>query len=493
MWGLGMWYRVYTRGKAAEIEAFAREFREKRLPVTVLGLEPGWHTKAYACTYVWNENNFPNHKAFMQEIRDLGYQLNLWEQAFTRDQEGFRAPFAAEIKPYCGEYYVFDWGLVPDLTLPEAREIFADYHRKELVEQGVSGFKLDECDGSDITGGWSYPDFTRFPSGLDGSRMHNLIGLLYQHTVAQAFKQAGRRTWGLVRASSGLAAPSPFALYSDLYDHSDFIHGLVNMGFSGLLWCPEVRSAASVEDLVRRIQTTVFAPLAMINAWPFPYPPWWQIDAGLNCEGVFRDDIAETEAHVRRWFELRMRLLPYLYTAFRRYATDGTPPIRALVMDYAEDEACRAANAVMVGDSLYFAPMLAGETKKTFYLPKGEWVNFFDETQMLEGGKEHTFSYDLSSFPLYVKAGTLLPLAKPEQFAAEHPTLILEPRYYGKMPEGEVSVTLHEDDGASLDGLCNTVILTRRPDGTFHLGREGGCGHTMYMLSLHAILSSSPK
>ena len=479
MWGLGVWYRAYTKGKDAEIEAFAREFREKELPVTVLGLEPGWHTAAYSCSYVWNGENFPDHAAFVERMRGLGYQLNLWEHAFVHPQ----ATFHDEIAPYCGEYEVFNQGLTPDFTLREARDIYTGYHQKELVEQGVSGFKLDECDGSDYTGGWSYPNFARFPSGLDGEQMHNLIGLLYQHTISQAFKPTGRRTWGLVRASSGLAAASPFALYSDLYDHRDFIHGLVNMGFTGLLWCPEVRSAASVEDLVRRIQMNVFAPIAMVNAWPFPYPPWWQIDAGLNHEGVFMENIPEVEAHVRTWFELRMRLLPYLYGAFHRYAEGGTPPVRALVLDYPDDEDCWAVDcAVMVGESLYYAPMTASETEKAFYLPKGQWVNFFDEAQMLEGGRTYTFAYDLGGFPLYVKAGTLLPLARPEQFVAERPTLTLEPKYYGPRPEGDVSVTLYEDDGASVDGPGNAVTLTMGKDGTFELTREGDCGHIMYVL-----------
>jgi len=479
MWGLGMWYRAYHRGQAAEIEAFARNFREHQLPVTVLGLEPGWHTAAYSCSYVWNPENFPDHAAFVEAMRNLGYQLNLWEHAFVHPQ----APFHDEIAPFCGEYEVFNRGLTPDFALRESRDIFAGYHQKELVERGISGFKLDECDGSDYTGGWSYPNFAQFPSGLDGERMHNLIGLLYQHTVAQAYRATGRRTWGLVRASSGLAAPSPFALYSDLYDHRDYIHGLVNMGFSGLLWCPEVRSAASIEDLVRRIQANVFAPIAMINAWPFPYPPWWQVDAGLNCEGVFMDDIDGAEAHVRRWFGLRMRLLPYLYTAFRRYAADGTPPVRALVLDDPEDDDCWAAdNAVTVGDSLFYVPMTAGEVEKTFYLPRGQWVNFFDETQVLEGGRQYTFAYDLGGFPLYVKAGTLLPLARPEQFVPEHPTLTLEPRYYGPAPAGDISVALFEDDGSSLDSPHNEVTLTMRADGVFTLAREGDCAHIMYVL-----------
>ena len=479
LWGLGFWYRAYGQGKSDAIEGFARNFRERQLPVTVLGLEPGWHTAAYSCSYVWNKENYPDHAGFVERMRALGYQLNLWEHAFVHP----KAPFYDEIAPYCGDYEVFNQGLTPDFSLKEARGLFADYHRKEFAEQGVSGFKLDECDGSDYTGGWSYPNFARFPSGLDGEQMHSLIGLLYQHTVAQAFKTTGKRTWGLVRASGALAGPSPFALYSDLYDHRDFIHGLVNMGFTGLLWCPEIRAAASVEDLVRRVQMNVFAPLAMVNAWHFPNPPWWQVNDALNHQGVFMDNTGEAESHVRTWFELRMRLLPVLYTAFHRYAVEGLPPVRALVLDDPEDEDCWAAdNAVIVGDSLYFAPMTASEKEKTFYLPKGQWVNFFNEAQLLEGGREYTFTYDLGSFPLYVRAGTLLPLARPEQFVPEHPKLTLEPKYYGPAPGGEVSATLHEDDGASDGGACNKVTLTRRADGSFSLAREGNCGHVMYYL-----------
>ena len=479
MWGLGVWYRVYYKAKADAIEGFARNFREHKLPVTVMGLEPGWHTAAYSCSYVWNKENYPDPEAFIASMKALGYQLNLWEHAFVHPE----APFYGEIKPHCDAFEVFNQGLTPDFTLPEAREIFAEYHRKELVEKGVSGFKLDECDGSDYTGGWSYPDYTRFPSGLDGARMHNLIGLLYQHTVAGAFQASGKRTWGLVRASGALAAPSPFTLYSDLQDHRDYIQGLTNIGFSGLLWCPEICAAANVEDLVRRVQTCIFAPLTMVNAWSFPNPPWWQVNAGLNREDILMDNIGENETHVRRWFELRAALLPYLYTAFRRYAEDGTPPMRAPVMDYPDDEDCRAAeHSLLVGGSLFFAPMWAGETEKTFYLPRGQWVNFFDAAQSLEGGREYTFAYALDTFPLFVKAGTLLPLAKPEQFVPEKPALTLEPRYFGPEPTGEVSVTLFEDDGFSAGGPWNEVTLTMQVDGTFTLTRDGDCEHVMYQL-----------
>ena len=52
-----------------------------------------------------------------------------------------------------------------------------------------------------------------------------------------------QKTLSEIRQMGALAAPYPFVLYSDLYDHRDFIRGQVNAGFSGLLWTPEFRQA----------------------------------------------------------------------------------------------------------------------------------------------------------------------------------------------------------------------------------------------------------
>lgn len=95
--------------------------------------------------------------------------------------------------------------------------------------------------------------------------MQSVFGLRFQDALLEQFKLARKPTYGLVRSSGALAAPYPFVLYSDLYDHRSFIRALANSGFSGLLRCPEVRDAKSEEDLMRRLQTAVSPPPAMIN------------------------------------------------------------------------------------------------------------------------------------------------------------------------------------------------------------------------------------
>jgi alpha-D-xyloside xylohydrolase len=77
-------------------------------------------------------------------------------------------------------------GLVPDFLDSKARAVFGGYHGKHLIDLGVDGFKLDECDNSDYTGGWSFPELSRFPSGADGEQMHSLFGMRYQQALWDA-------------------------------------------------------------------------------------------------------------------------------------------------------------------------------------------------------------------------------------------------------------------------------------------------------------------
>jgi len=227
-WGLGFWYRMDARGTQQSALALAQEFRERKMPCDVLGLEPGWQTHAYSCTFAWNRDRFPDPAGFVRSAREMNFNVNLWEHAFTHPA----SPLFAQIEPHSGDYGVWG-GLVPDFAGEPARAAFGTYHAKTFLDAGVSGFKLDECDNSDYTGGWSFPECSAFPSGVDGEQMHNVFGLRYQMAIWNEFRKRGQATYNLARSSGALAAPYPFVLYSDLYAHRDFIRALVNSGFSG--------------------------------------------------------------------------------------------------------------------------------------------------------------------------------------------------------------------------------------------------------------------
>lgn len=452
-WGLGFWYRLDASSTASSALKMASEFRDRRIPCDVIGLEPGWQTHAYSCTFVWNTERFPDPAAFVQEASQMEYKINLWEHAFTHPA----SPLFPKLEALSGDMGVWG-GLVPDFAGDGARKVFGDYHGKTFVDEGVSGFKLDECDNSDYTGGWSFPECSQFPTGIDGEQMHSVFGLRYQQAIWDQFRKRNQKTYGLVRSSGALAAPYPFVLYSDLYNHRDFIRALVNSGFSGLLWCPEVRDAVDEEDLIRRLQSVVFSPLAMVNGWYIKNPPWRQLNKDKNNAGELLNDWEKLEARCREIIGWRMQLIPYLRTAFSEYAEDGTPPFRALVLDSPGDARLRKVDdQYMVGDRMMVAPLFAGEAERKVTFPSGEWYDFWDGTKA--EGTEVTVAASLERIPVYVKAGSLVPWAEIGQHAGSEESRQIMVRVYGngsmaaKLIDGDKSARLIWSNGSgSIEG-----------------------------------------
>ena len=452
LWGLGIWYRDYVRANTEDVLNQVQRFRKDGLPCDVLGLEPGWQTRSYSCSYRWNPENFPNPDKMMQDLAEYGVRVNLWEHIFVNPE----AEMHRALEPYSGDYLVWN-GLVPDFTIDEAVKVYKEHHTRELLDRGVAGFKLDECDGSDyIQSPWSFPEASMFPSGLDGEQMHCLLGALYMRANQACFLDKGKRTYGCVRSAGALAAPDPYVLYSDLYDMRDYARGMLSAGYCGLLWSPEVRQCASEADLIRRLQMVALSPMALINAWMIPNPPWLQWDEKKNHAGEFLENSEELTALCRKIFQLRMSLVPYLYAAFCRYQKTGIPPFRALPLDYPTDPCVRnIEDCYMIGEDLLFAVTFPDQSKREVYLPEGEWYHFFTGKQY-KGGESYSFDTADYEMLLFVRSGALLPLAAPVESISETTVFDITLCKYG---EGNATCTLFEDDGETLEyAHCQTAM-----------------------------------
>jgi alpha-D-xyloside xylohydrolase len=422
LWGLGVLYRCCARHYENQIVETARYFRENHIPCDILGLEPGWQSSSYSCSYVWDKERFPNHESMLEELKKMHFSVNLWEHAFVNPV----SPIYEEMLNHSGDYEVWK-GLVPDFADEEAVRIFADYHKNALIDKGITGLKLDECDGSDFTGGWSFPNCSTFGSGLDGEQMHSLFGTLYQQTILKAL--GNHRTLSQVRSAGAFAAPYPFVLYSDLYKHEDFILGVVNSGFGGLLWTPELRGTRSKQDLIRRMQTLVFSAQTLINAWNIPRAPWLEYDASEETKELLN---------------LRMSLIPYLYSAFYRYHTEGIAPIRALASDYSDDrETYNIRNEYLFGGSMLIAPMTEIEEQRRVYLPVGTWFDFW--TNEKYNGGWHEIKTD--KIPVFVRNNSVVPFARPIEYVETDTVFDITLKCYG---EGG-RIELIEDNGQTYD------------------------------------------
>ncbi|WP_423147976.1 TIM-barrel domain-containing protein [Rubrolithibacter danxiaensis] len=464
MWGLGFKYRAKATFTDQQVLETADYFRKNKIPCDVIGLEPGWQTAAYSCSFIWNKKNYPDPYSLTHKINDQGFKLNLWEHAYTHPS----SPIFNKIVPYSADYTVWG-GAVPDFITPQGREIFTTYHENEFLKKGIAAFKLDECDAANFELAhreWSFPDIAEFPSGLDGEQMRQLFGLLYQKSMLEMYKKNNIRTMFDVRASYLFASPYNSALYSDMYSHGDFVRMIVNSGFAGVNWSPELRETSSEADLIRRLQTTVMSSQMVANCWYLDLPPWLQYDADKNTRHELLPNHKELEVKAKKLIELRMRLIPYLYSAFAKYHFQGVPPFRALVVDFPKDkEVWKIDDQYLMGDNIMCAPFIDGSSTRKIYFPEGIWYDF-NTNKKYEGGKSYTITMSLDEIPMFIKDSTILPLAEPVQFISPSTTFKIHCKVYG---DPHQPVHLFSDNSTNLDfekGLYSQAeLLWKRKKG----------------------------
>lgn len=450
-WGLGFWHRIHTKSSDEDVLNEIADFEKNNFPLEVLGLEPGWMDFSYPCSFDWDKTRFPNPGKFVGKLDEQGIKVNLWENPYVTPT----STMYDAISPFTGSHTVW-LGEVPDYTMPEAQKVTLDHHQKNHLDIGVSGYKFDEVDGYDF---WLWPDHATFPSGNDAVEIRQLYGLVMQDMFADHFKKQNKRTYSLVRSSYTGASSKGFVIYSDYYGHEGYVTALANSSLAGVLWTPEIRSAKSAEEWVRRFQTVCFSPVMMLNAWASGTKPW---------------SFPEVTDMVRDVIQLRTQLLPYIYTAFYNYNQKGIPPFRAMVLEsgyvteekmtggelhdtenpYEEQKRTEVTDQYMMGPSILVAPVFTGQKERNVVLPKGNWYDFY--TGKYAGdGETINIKTRLEQIPLFVRDGAIIPMLSSESKAGNNESL--EVRHYGTK---ENTYLLYNDDGESFDFEKGKFTLT---------------------------------
>ena len=466
-WGLGVTQRTQRLYDADMVEKEADEFERMGYPLDFIGLEPGWQSKAYPCSFEWDATRFPDPKGFVGRMLDKNVRINLWTNPYISPA----SDIYEQMYPHSGSHTVW-CGIVPDFADTEAQRIWNDKLAREHIDLGVSGYKIDEVDGYDF---YLWPDVAEFPSGTPAEQMRQTYGLWVQRTSADLYKKRNQRTFGLVRASNAGASSLPYVLYNDYYSHQDFITALINSGFCGVLWTPEVRGSKTGEEWLRRFQTVVFSPMAMINAWSSGTKPW---------------SFPEVAEQVKDYSLLRMRMMPYWYTEFARYHFDGIPPFRAMNLEpgfspdsgvttelkngnlednpYLEAVTKEIKDQYMAGEYLLVAPIFTGEKTRKVILPKGNWYDFYTG-DYVGNGETIEVTPGLDRIPVYVKDGGIIPMMEPRLHApAPGEKTDIEIRHYG---QADGDYRLYDDDGVSYDYekgdyAWRDITVRRQKDGT---------------------------
>ncbi|MBI9015905.1 MAG: DUF5110 domain-containing protein [Phycisphaerae bacterium] len=445
-WGLGFWHRMPTLASDESVLKDVEDFKTKNFPLEVIGLEPGWHSKSYPCTFSWDKSRFPDPAGFHEKLTEKGLHTNLWLNPYLSSE----SPMYKDMLPYCGSHTVW-LGVVPDYTIEAAQKILTAQHEKEHISVGVSGYKIDEIDGYD---NWLWPDHAIFPSGNSAEYMRQTYGLQCQKLYYDMFRKNNQRTFSQVRGSNAGASAYPFAIYTDHYDHKGFVGAMANASLAGVIYTPEIRSAGSAEEWLKRMQTVCFSPMVQLNGWASKTKPW-------SFDSVTDE--------VRDVIQLRMQMMPYFYNAYADYQRKGIPPVRAMVLQpgyldnqqiingtldgeknpYAMAIKKDVVDQYMFGDCLLVAPLFTGQKSRQVILPEGKWYDFY--TGKLVGESEIvTVAPPIEQIPLFVKDGGIIPMfAKPvNNITTMTGDIELEIRHYGKKPS---MLELYDDDGQTFN------------------------------------------
>jgi alpha-glucosidase len=203
-------------------------------------------------------------------------------------------------------------------------------------------------------------------------------------------------------------------------------------GFAGPVPEPEL--------LVRWVQNGAFSPRFIMNSW--------------KPDGMFNSPWLHPEVLplIRDAIRFRYRLMPYLYSLYRRAATHGEPMLRPTFFDFEADPRTLAdGDDFMLGPNLLVASVVEpGARRRTVYLPNGpsRWLDFWSG-RPYASGREVDVPAPLGIVPLFVPAGGMIPLTDSNAFDALHDELSRQLRIYPARGDGESAFVLYEDDGVS--------------------------------------------
>ncbi len=457
LWALGFHQSRWGYDSEAAFRRLAQEFRRRHLPCDVLYFDIDY-MDGYRC-FTWNRARFPLLPGLLSDLEQEGfkavaildpgikidanyavYQSGLRDAAFLKYPDGKLV--SAPVWP--GNCHF------PDFTSAPARAWWSE-QILGLTQAGFAGLWNDMNEPTAITfqRGTTLPDYVVHDwdgaGQTHGGGGHNVYGMLMARATREGLQKhrPEKRPFVMTRAAYAGAQRYTSTWTGDnaaTWEHLRLsISMVLNAGLSGMAFTgPDVGGFAGDPDgelFTRWMQLGSMLPYFRVHsmAGTAPHEPW---SYGEPYESI-----------VRKYLELRYRLMPYIYSTFAQCAQEGTPIVRPLFMSDPTDPELRGRDdAFMLGDVILVAPVLEpGATERELYLPRGVWYEY-DTGKLIDGSRSVTIAAPLERMPIYVRAGKVLPLWPVMQYVGEKP--LAEPCLRAYAGSGET--TLYEDAGEGL-------------------------------------------
>ena len=426
-YALGNWWSKNEEYNDLSLKDLVDDFKNKEIPLSILLLDKKWHIdeykdKIYDSGFTWNKTLFSNPKKMIDYLHKSGIRL------------GLNINPVPGILPYEPSYDVLAH------TLEKQEDILVFNVMNDAVIENYFNFLIHPLDKTGV-------DFYWIDETAKKERENAILD--YYHTEDMK-KDYQKRPMLLSRNVTSAPHRYP-VLYSgktivswDTLKMIPFHNALAsNIGVS--YWAHDIggyyKGTEDNELYTRYVQLGVFSPILKFGADKGKYykrEPWkWSI---------------KTYSIVKKYLQLRHRLIPYLYAEAYKYHQYGMPMVMPIYHKFPEMyDDVNYRNGYYFGTELFVSPIV---TKKDyimnrsihkFFLPDGMWYDFVTGKKF-PGGKNYISFFKEEDYPVFAKAGSIITLGKNQELNDTTPPKDMEIQIF---PGRSNTYHLYEDDGVS--------------------------------------------
>ena len=537
LWTYGFWQSKERYKTAAETESIVDKYRELQVPLDgIIQDWQYWGSNYLWNAMDFLAEDFANGKQMIQNVhqKHAHFMISIWasfgpmtQQFRELDAKGLLLPI--ETWPQSGISHIWPPRMdypsgvkVYDAFSPEARAIYWKYLKK-LYDYGTDAWWMDSTD----------PDFfnpkeSDYQHPVTGGTWRSLRNAFPLETVrgiyqAQRKDDRGKRIFIMTRSSFAGQQHYGSNMWSgDVASSWEMLRNQIPAGLSftltgnpnfntdiGGFFCGSYNTKGSgsapknpqfQELYVRWMQYGLFCPVFRSHGADAPREIWQFGEPGTP---VYQS--------IKNLIDFRYRLIPYLYSTASQVTNNNFSYMRPLFSDFAADKKVwDMTDEFMFGRSILACPIVEaqytqekivkedamtgwdrkeltvdseqltvdwGETKTaTKYLPKGaNWYDFWTG-KLYKGGQNVVLTTRFDQVPMFVRAGSIVPLGPVMQYVGEKPWDNLEIRIY---PGADAEFSLYEDEGDGYNyeqGYYSNIIFTWTDrTRTLHISaRQGG-------------------
>jgi alpha-D-xyloside xylohydrolase len=451
-WAYGLFQSQDRYKTEAEVLAAGAGYRKAHIPVDAVVQDWYYWEPLPIGSHVMNPQRYPDPRGMLDSLHreHLHGMISIWP-VFGKGTADYDALAAI------GGLTTITWDNVVTHTFdtyydahdPKARKLYWGQARDSLIKRyGWDAWWIDQCEPDN----GALLDERRkatFYTGR-GFDFFNTYSLMHTDGVYGGWRKdiAGKRAFFLARqAFAGQQRNSATLWSSDIqctwHDFAEQIPQGLNACASGIpYWtsdiggyhlgwqAPDWTDPDKREMFVRWFQFGAFCPIFRIH--------------GKGERALFSKNWDEaTRATLLTFDRLRYRLLPYIYSIAGAVTQQNYTPMRALAFDFRVDTNVYAIrDQYMFGPAFLVSPVtVAGARTRKVYMPVGQWYDFWTGAKLM-GGKAVEADAPVARMPLYVRAGSIVPMGPVMEYATERPADTMELRIY---PGADGEFTLYED------------------------------------------------